>query len=233
MFLNRIKAEPRRTSHACYFPLQPGHYVTYNVDSTYYNSAVCKTVLRTSQAKYIVSDTFRDVENRLSYIIDIQYRATANDNWVKQSVALVTRTDTGLIYGQNGLYSTKLAYPIQAGNKWYPYTSLPASLSIPNGDSSLQYLLSWTSTYLSAGFKQPYNSGSIYFDNTVTVMEDDELINNTIPDSISFNYRSYAKEIYAQNVGMVYREYTNESYNPYVSQCIEGISVTMSAVDNN
>jgi hypothetical protein len=219
-----------------YFPLQLGHYVTYNVDSTYYNSAVCTTVLRTSQAKYIVSDTFRDVSGRLSYIIDVQYRATANDNWVKQSVALVTQTDTSLTYGQAGLYSTKMVYPIQAGTKWYPYTSLPSgdsSLAIPSADSSLQYLLSWTSSYQSAGFKQPYNTGTIYFDNTVTVMEDDELINNTIPDSTSFNYRSYAKEVYAQNVGMVYREYTNETYNPYVSECVQGVSVTMSAIDHN
>lgn len=218
-----------------YFPLQLGHYVTYSVDSTYYYSATCATELRTSQAKYIVSDTFRDVEGRLSYIIDIQYRPNAASNWVKQSVALVTQTDTGLIYGQNGLYSMKMTFPIIAGTKWYSYSSssIPASQSVPTGDSAMQNLDSWVSSYLSAGFKQPYNSGTIYFGSTVTVMEDDELLINTIPDSISFNYSSYPKEIYALNVGMVYREYTNETYNPSVSECINGVSVTMSAIDHN
>ncbi len=210
-----------------YFPLQMGHYVTYNVDSIYYNSGVCTKVEHTSQAKYIVSDTFRDNEDRLSYIIDVQYRATVNDNWVKQSVVLVTSTDTGVTYGQGGLYTTKLIYPLTAGAKWYPNTF------IPTGDSSLQYLSTWTSSYLAAGFKQPYNTGTIYFDNTITVLEDDETINNTIPDSITFNYRSYAKEIYAHGVGMVYRENTRLTYDPNVSECIGGISVTMSAVDHN
>lgn len=210
-----------------YFPLQLGHYVTYNVDSIFYDSTVCTKVERTSQVKYIVSDTFTDAENRPSYIIDVQYRTSANDNWVKQSVVLVTKTDTGLEYSQNNIRSTKLVYPIAAGKKWYSNTYVPAQ------DSTYQYLLTWTSSYLTAGFKQPYNSGTIYFDNAVTVLLDDVTINNTIPDSISFNYRSYAKEIYAMNVGMVYREVTRLTYNPYISECIGGISMTMKAVDHN
>ena len=210
-----------------YFPLQLGHYVTYNVDSIYYDSARCTKVERTSQVRYSVSDTCRDTADRFSYIIDISYRAHETDAWAKQSVAIVTKTTTGLEYYQNNIRSIKLNYPISSGAKWY------GNIYVPAMDSSRQYLLSWTYAYDAATFKQPFNTGTIYLDNTITVLEDNVTVNNTIPDSISFTYRSYAKEIYAQNVGMVYREITRLNYNPNISECIDGISVKMNAVDHN
>jgi hypothetical protein len=210
-----------------YFPLQLGHYVTYNVDSIYYDSARCSRVERKSQVRYSVSDTCRDTANRFSYIIDVDYRLNESNAWAKQSVAIVTQTGTGLEYYQNTIRSVKLTYPIASGSRWY------GNIYVPAADTSRQYLLSWDFTYDASGYKLPYNSGTIYFDNTITVLEDNVTINNTIPDSIAFTYRSYAKEIYAQNVGMVYREVTRLNYNPYISQCIDGLSVTMSAVDHN
>jgi hypothetical protein len=229
IFSCKKSSSPQAYSDNLYFPTGMGHYVTYAVDSMYYFGANCNTKHVTCQVRYTVSDTCRDAKFRPSFIVDVRYRYNDTSNWIPSltNTVIVTPTASGLEYAQNNVHSTKLSYPIASGAQWYAFTQVPPA------DSNLQYLMYWTSTYPSASYKTPYNSGSLYFDNTISVLLDDETIQNTVPDSITFTYRSYAKEVYALNVGMVYREVTRLSYNPYSTECINGVSVTMKAIDHN
>ena len=47
------------------------------------------------------------------------------------------------------------------------------------------------------------------------------------------SYRTYAKEVYAYNVGMIYKEWTHWTYKPNHAQCVNGYSVIMRAIDYN
>jgi hypothetical protein len=83
--------------------------------------------------------------------------------------------------------------------------------------------------------EQSFNNGKAFFDNTVTVLEADETVNDpeTMPDS--YASRTFAKEVYGYDVGMVYREMTHWTYDgsPGQSRFRRGYSVVMRAVDHN
>lgn len=210
-----------------YFPLTFGKYVVYNVDSTYYDPAKCKTTVKTSQIRYSVSDTFRDAQFRLSYIMDVFTRANSAAAWTAQGVVYLTNTGSTLEYTQSGLRTIKLVFPVAAGQTW-----LGNSL-INTNDSANMYLANWSYSYQNMGAS--YNTSYENFGNTVTVLENNETISNTgsNSDAIPYVLQSYAKEVYAYSIGMVYRENTYLKYDPTKGNCMGGYTVIMQAVDHN
>ena len=228
-----------------YFPLQFGKYVTYDVDSITYNNNLsihespCSQLETRTQLKYAIDDTFRDSKKRLSYIMDVYSRPHDGATWQKVRVILLTpstiapltttpapNTPTNnIIFTQEGSQFEKLVFPIVQGISW------AGNYLVPAQDSSLWYFQKWNYTY--QNLKSSFNDGYVNYDNTVTVLEDDETVNNQVLDSTQFAYRTYSKAVYAYNVGMVYKEWTHYIHYPYISACVNGFSVTMRAIDHN
>ena len=67
----------------------------------------------------------------------------------------------------------------------------------------------------------------------MTVLEDNENVNYTNVDSGVAGYRTFAKEVYAYNVGMIYKEWTHYTWNANDASCWNGYSVIMKAIDYN
>ncbi len=222
-----------------YFPVQLGKYVTYNVDSIVYSDTTCSQFETRSQLKYAISDTFRDNKNRLSYIMDVFSRPHDGANWAKVRVILLTPSAitpvtttpaTGtptncLLYSQDGAQFIKMEFPIKEGNTW------AGNALVPVQDADFAYFKNWNYTYQNV--YSSFNTGFVNFDNTVTVLENNESVYNPQLDSTQYAYRTYAKEVYAYNVGMVYKEWTHYTYHPYNSTCVNGYTVIMRAIDHN
>ncbi len=245
-----------------YFPIKLGKFVTYAVDSTVYVSGletkltkipvapgdtiyqvdtiyIADKIETRSQAKYVITDTFRDNQNRLSYIMDIFTRSRDGGIWKPSRVVtltpevLVQTTTTppagtplnGLLYGQDGIQFEKLVFPIIQGQSWL------GNRLVPSNDPDYTLLKNWNYTYQNVNHS--YNNGYVNYDNTVTVLENDESVNYPTLDSALYAYRIYAKEVYAYNVGMVYKEYTNWTYQPYSAKAVTGYTVIMRALDHN
>ena len=221
-----------------YFPIKYGHYVTYNVDSVYYLPADTIGVRYEvkSQMKYEITDTFRDAQNRLSYIMDVSSRPYDGGFWKALSVIEITRTPTtitdlnaplttSLLYTQDRTQYVKMMFPITNGYTWHGNQYAEVN------DAAFAYLKNWDYTYKNLHLS--YFNGQINFDNTVTVLEDDESVNYPGVDSGVAGYRTYAKEVYAYNVGMIYKEWTHYTWNANYANMWTGYSVTMTAVDYN
>ena len=77
-------------------------------------------------------------------------------------------------------------------------------------------------------FLKPYNNGRINFENTISV--------NEIADSVSYPlpgaHKTFSREVYAYDVGMIYREFTHWTNDPG-NPCRKGFSVMMRAIDHN
>jgi hypothetical protein len=210
-----------------YFPVKFGKSVTYNVDSIYYIDSLCKQIEVTSQQLYSITDTFRDSGNRLSYIMNIYTRANESSPWQAQSVALITPTPTGLIYVQSTIPFIKMTFPVTANEAW------AGNSLVETADSTYKLFFNWRYVYQNLGM--PYNNGLVNYNNTVTVLEDDETVSNPDTDPAQPASRTYYKEIYAYDVGMVYREFTHWTYTPdslNTSTCKSGYSVVMRAIAN-
>jgi hypothetical protein len=80
---------------------------------------------------------------------------------------------------------------------------------------------------------QAYDNGRATFQNTVTV----DAVNKTIGDPEAtpgaYAERTFMREVYGYEVGMVYRESTHWVYDPTRAACRNGYSVIMRAVDHN
>lgn len=209
-----------------YFPIKFGKSITYNVDSIYYIDSICKQVEVTSQQKYSITDTFRDSGNRLSYIMNIYGRANESSPWQAQSVVLITPTSNGLEYVQSTIPFIKMVFPVKANEGW------AGNSLVETADTVYKLFYNWRYVYQDVGM--PYNNGLVNYENTATVLEDDETVNNPETDASLPASRTYYKEVYAYNVGMVYREFTHWTYTPDSTgtACKGGYSVIMRAVAN-
>jgi len=205
-----------------YFPLVLGKSVTYAVDSVYYfGSPGVKTEVK-SQLKYSITDTFTDQQQRLSYIMDVFSRPYDGADWHAVSVILITPTSTGLLYTQDGTQYIKLMFPITNGFSW------AGNQNAQWQDTTYAYLKNWNYTY--QNYHLSYFDGYENFDNTVTVLEDNEHENYQNIDSAVAGYDTYAEEVYAYNVGMIYKDWTHTTWVDS-AQNKSGYSVVMQAID--
>lgn len=211
-----------------YFPLTFGKSVTFDVDSIYYNDITCSQYRVKSQMKLVITDTFTDRKNftnKLSYIMDVYTRPYAGGVWKPTSVIIINPTANGLNWTEEGVKYIKMMFPIQEGQTWKGNKDAPVS------DADYAFLKDWSYQYRS--YNKSFNTGYLNFDNTVTVLENDESINYPAIDSGVAAMRTYSKAIYAYNVGLVYREITHTTYRAYNDQCLNGYSVVMRAIDHN
>jgi hypothetical protein len=211
--------------HTDYIPLEAGRYVIYHVDSFYWDDFTCTHDTSTMQLRYMVADTFTDNQGRLSYRMDVDIRATPADVWQPHEAVYVTPTAERLEYVQNNLRFIKLISPVLDGATWN------GNALINTNNQDLQFFSDWEYTYsnIGDGFDTEHKS----YDNTLTVLGTDQALNNpeTLPDA--YAYRTFAKEVYAKDAGLIYREMTRWTYDHNVKRCLKGWSVVMRAIENN
>jgi len=219
---------------AQYIPLQKGKYIIYNVDSTLWIDTQCVKLEKHFQIMYTIADTFTDGQGRPSYRIDTRIRKKTDDAWVLQEELYVTKTDVNLEWSQSGLRMVKMVFPVKNGTSWNGNSYIPA------GDADLKFYDGWNYYYSNEG--EPFNAGEVIYPRTVTVNQVDRVDNDpeTIPNLPAS--RTYGKEVFAEGIGMVYREYIRWTYDPGAffnndpyqpSKCRRGTGVVMRAVDHN
>jgi hypothetical protein len=212
-------------SVAAYYPMRIGKFITYSVDSTVWNDFDCSKIVRHYQMRYTFADTFSDASGRLSYRVETAIRTQDTVPWNSGMVLYYTPTASSLESVEANLRYIKLASPLANGTTW------DGNSMISTNDADLGYFGNWSYTYANVG--APYDQDSIYFDHTVTVNEVNETTND--PETLPAAYadRTFSKEVYQYNLGMVYREMTHWIYDPNVSSCRKGASVVMRAIDHN
>lgn len=210
-----------------YYPLQLGRYVVYDVDSTIWDDFRQVKTVHKYKMMYTIADTFRDNTNRLSYRIDVHIRNNDTLQWNTHRVINVTDAGNSLEYTELNLRFVKLVFPVANNVEWHGNSMISA------GDQDLQYFQGWTYKY--SDQEKPFNNGKAYFDNTITVQQADEKLNDPETQPDSYAYLTFAKEVYGYDIGMVYRELTHWTYDPSPGQpkFRRGYSVVMRAVDHN
>ena len=190
-----------------YYPLKIGAWHIYDVDSISYNDFTDPVTIDsiTYQVKEELTDTFFDLEGNLSYEITRSKRS-GNDSvsaesfpWKISDIWWVKELNGNIErIEENNRYVT-LAHPISEGKSW-------------NGNA-YNYLSSWDYAYKSIA--DTFGE----FSNTVSVIQRDSY--NRI-DSV------YYKEVFAKEVGLVYRERidldspTNPSFTPIIQKVEKG-----------
>jgi hypothetical protein len=162
--------------------------------------------------------------------MDVHIRNADTAAWRVDDVFFITPTATGIEVIQNNLRFTKLVFPVKDGVTW------KGNSQIATNDQDLGYFFDWNYKYMNVG--GAYNNGRVEFENTATVQQVDETQNNPDTMPAAFAYRTFGREVYAHNIGMVYRELLHWTYDPNPSPgqpqaSRKGYSVVMRAIEHN
>ena len=179
------KDDPRiDTVDYSYFPLETGRYIIYDIEEInvdviagYYDT-LCYTI------KEIITDTFYDMENRLSYRVERYKRTNDSAGWEIKDVWYANYTATTAERTEENIRYIKLAFPVELNKTWDgdAYNTL---------DPYDEY------EYEITALDVPDTVNEVYFDSVLTVLQKDR-------ESLIDKY--YAVEKYAKNIGMIYKK---------------------------
>lgn len=181
-----------------YFPLEIGKYITYNVDSVTYSSALGGGI-QIDSASYewreTVVDTFRDNENNLVYEVERERRDSASQDWRLVNVLTVTQTQTRLEYVENNRRFVKMFFPLRLEDTSNVFQYFDEFELVAIRGEVIEAFKSWE--YLIEDLDVPSDAGTFTFDSTATIR---------YANSENAIELREASERYAKGIGLIYKE---------------------------
>jgi hypothetical protein len=174
----------------------------------------------------------KDNLNRPAYRVFRYIRKTATDPWVTDNTFMYVNTGTRLEFIEDNNRFIKLAQPIRNDFSWKGNTFIDTySLQ-----SNLQYMDDWD--YIYDSVNTPVTLGTLVLDSTLKVAQRNEVIGNP-SDPNSYSEINYSSENYAKGIGLIYRRFLHEEYQPpatstglgYFADGSYGVTLTM--IDHN
>lgn len=209
-----------------YFPTDIGHFVEYEVDSLLYNDFAMRVDTFHYELKDVITDTFYDNEQRLSQIITRYKRHTSTEPWTEDLIYYATKTPYRVEVVEDNLRFIKLVFPIKENVKWYGNSFIPTKLN-----SELAWLDQWYYKY--DRISLPFTSGILIFNDGVVINQNDYSKGNPELYPDEYAAKIYAKEAYAKNIGLVYREIENWDYQATTTKYRHGFKLIFRAKNYN
>jgi len=180
----------RESSSYHYFPTERGKYVIYDVDSVYHaendHDNDDSVYYWHFQIKEVIDDTFTDGQGRQAQIIKRYKRDNDTLDWNFLNVWTQVLTSAAAYKTEDNVPYHKLAFPVSDRITWNG-----------NDANTLEVEI-----YLYESIHSALTLNSLYFDSTLSVLQRDD--DNPVQ-------RIYGKEIFANHVGMIYKERDNLS----------------------
>lgn len=165
-----------------YFPVNPGHWVIYKVDSTNWDDFTGIVDTFQFEIKEYIESEYLDNEGRPTARLERYKRQNDTSAWYLKDVWVMNRTSATAEKVEENIRFLKLIFPAKSGQTW-------------NGNI---YNTLGKQEYEFNDVNEPYTAGNMQFDSTVTVLQANEI--TLISEDI-------ANEVYAKGVGLVYKKY--------------------------
>ena len=164
-----------------YFPMEVGDFWIYNVTSVKYLQDTVSDS-STFQLRERVDTLYNNLAGEPTFKLIRSRRTTANDPWLDDSVIIVTVANNRVRRMADNTELVKLVFPAKNGKNWDPneYNTLDPGNAF----------------YQNVG--QPFSAGGKEYGNTATV---------SVNDFVSAINKDVRKEVYAEGIGMVYKDY--------------------------
>ena len=168
-------------SGKAYFPVSIGDYRIYNVTHLRFDQDTITDSLA-FQLRERVDTLFHNLAGEPTYKIIRSYRNDPEAQWRDDSVIMVTLSNSMVRRHANNLSLVKMVFPVTNNRTWDPnvYNTMEAG--------NAKYV----------NVDQPYVVNGQNFPNTATVM---------VNDFTSVINKDFRQEVYAENVGLVYKNY--------------------------
>ena len=190
-----------------YYPLQVGKFITYTLDSTVYTSLNTVKTVRSYVIQDWVDAEITDNLGRKAFRIRRKIRSRSDTTvWTDNATFLAVPVDKALEFIDNNLRFLRLREPIRNDFTWKGNSFINTV-----SDQDLQYLDNWEYSYLGTG--EPFTVNGKTFPETVTVLQRDEVINNPADKTTIFSVNK-SKEVFAKGIGLVYKDFLHETWQP-------------------
>jgi type II secretory pathway pseudopilin PulG len=189
-----------------YVSATKGKYIIYKLDSIVTRSFGSGFQTSTYTVKDSVVDVFTDNTGREAFKI-FRYVLNANGTWTSSNTFVLTPTDNNVEYVENNLRYIKLVSPVQdakewKGNSYVNQSPFYVNTSFPN----------WTYKYTNIDAAKSY--GTQNFAKTITVQQFDSAENKPFNKNV-YNFYDKGYEVYAENVGLIYRDIMSWEYQVF------------------
>lgn len=220
-----------------YFPLVPGKFITYRLDSTLPTQFGRDTTVRSYRVRDRVDAEILDGRNRKSFrIVRTISNVTGTTPYVPNNTFQATpEKDDWIEYVENNLRFMKLRFPVFEGFEWKGNSFIDASSS----GSSVDFLANWDYVYQNIGESVTINGKT--YNNTITVLQRDQVVPSGPFNPQFFKQFDYSVEIYAAGVGLIYKNMQHMVWQPPTPPPNsrpgfwedESFRVVLSILDNN
>lgn len=179
-----------------YFPYDSGTFVIYKVDSIIYDDFNRSVRTSTIYLKEQVSEQFIDNLGRTAKRLIRSYSTidSTNQRWETENIYYIIRTNTTAERVDENLRYVKMVFPNTDNQKWLgnKYIISPPPYLL---DTSNYQVKDWKFTISKRD--REYFINTTRYDSTLTITQ--------INDSSAI-YKTLYKEVYARNVGLIYKE---------------------------
>lgn len=212
---------------ADYYPLAIGKYMTYAVDSVYYTSDNPADTVRL-QVREEITDTLTDNEGDLIYRVERMERNSPADSWVIKQVLAVKRTSTQAQRVENNQRFISLTFPPGRNAVWEGIGFNSDSLEIAVRGEVIKVFKDWQSQYET--INEPFLLDDFQFDSTLVV---------THANNENFIELRVNREIYAKNIGLVFKEMSildtqlATSVRTWPDDAERGFTMVQTLIDHN
>jgi hypothetical protein len=197
-----------------YLPVTVGKYITYRLDSTVFTNFGRNEETHRYQVKHVVDAQVVDNLGRPSYrIIRYLNDSLAAGPWVENGTYFITNlTDQAEVIEDNLRY-IKLHLPLIINTDWKGNRFLSsdpfASLYTFNNDDDMN---DWD--YNIEQFDPSITLAGQNVNDVYTVFQIDDAYNAPVTDIRSAGWKTYGREQYAKNIGLVTRDFILWEYQP-------------------
>ena len=190
-----------------YYPLKVGKFISYRLDSTVYLNLGTKKVVHSYLIQDKIDSIITDNLGRPSYKIKRTIRSTTDTTkWKDLMSYLVTYDSTRLELVQDNQRYLKLVEPISNGFNWKGNAYINTA-----GIPSMQFLADWRYTY--ENVRRPFTANGISYTETVTVNQRNDTT-GVATDKKSFFEINYSKEVYSKSIGLIFKDFLHEAWQP-------------------
>lgn len=190
-----------------YIPLQVGKYIIYQLDSTVYTNLGSTKEIHS----YIIKDTIQSITTdnlgRKAYrILRFQRSSSDTNNWTHLDAYLAIADSTSLEWIESNKRFIKMKAPIKNGFSWKG-NSYINTISFPDAT----FLNGWTYTY--DKINTPLKLNNIIIPSTISILQNNDTIGNPSNKKV-YSEINYSKEIYGRNIGLIFKEFTHQVWQP-------------------
>lgn len=189
--------------HYNYIPTDIGSWNEYEVTEISHSTTGAHDTLH-----YFLKELITEEINATTYRLERYWKINSTDNWTIKDVWTAEKTETAYQKIEENIKYTKLIFPVKGGQIW-------------NGNA-----------YNTAG-EQSYNYDSIHIEKTINNIQFDSTVTVIQLDNVNAIEYQKAKEVYAKDIGLVYKSNKDLSINFFdISDINEGQELEMKLINH-